>query len=171
MKVHELFEAKEEKSSTPIDAIAQLLFKKNAGLVTDPKRDKEKQYIGVAHAKSTIKDDSGKPLHLTFDNSTDSEDFEIDSLTPRKIEKGGDLDRAIKKLYQKHELDTKKKTGYVVKGDTSYLRELVLGKKLGKPAVKLVADLIKMLKGGKEEETEDEVKEKATEKKSKKKEK
>src|ERR1039457_5543747 len=116
MKVCDLFEKKEEKS-LPVDEIAQMLFKKNAGLVKDPKHDKDKDYLGVAHEKSLIRTQNGKPLHLTFDNSTDSGEFEIDSLTPLKIEKGGDLDREIKKLFSKHDVESKKNTSYVVKSD------------------------------------------------------
>jgi hypothetical protein len=168
MKVQELFETKEKQ--VPVDTIAMLLFKKKAGIVTDPKRDDEKKFIGVAHEKSTIKGPNGKPITLTFDNSTDSGDFEIDSLTPLKIEKGGDLDKEIKRLFHKHEVDTKKKTGYVIKGDVSYLREIVLGKTLGRPAVRLVSDLLRLLKSGSEgeEETEEDVKNASSKKSSKK---
>jgi hypothetical protein len=161
MKICELFEQKEEKEKLlPVDQIAMLLFRKKAGIVTDPKRDKDKKYIGVAHEKSTIKGLTGKPLTLTFDNSTDSGDFEIDSLTPLKIEKGGDIDKQIKKLYAKHEIGTKKKIGYIVKTDVSYVREIVLGEKLGRPAVKLVQDLLKILKplSGETDETEEDAK-------------
>ena len=162
MKISDLFEQKEEKEKLlPVDQIAMLLFRKKAGIVTDPKRDKDKKYIGVAHEKSTIKGLTGRPLTLTFDNSTDSGDFEIDSLTPLKIEKGGDIDKQIKKLYAKHEIGSKKKVGYIVKTDVSYIREIVLGEKLGRPAVRLVADLMKILKplsGDSPNETEEAVK-------------
>jgi hypothetical protein len=170
MKVHELFENKKEKLM-PVDSIAMLLFKKKAEVITDPKHE-DKKFIGVSHEKSTIKDENGKSLNLTFDNSTESGDFEINSLTPLKIEKGGDLDREIKRLFTKHELESKKKTGYVVKGDISYLREIILGKQLGRPAVKFVSDLLKLLRKGasEEEETEEDVKKASSEKKSSKKE-
>jgi len=147
MKICDLFEEKQEKESLlPVDAIAMALFKCKAGIVIDAKRDKDKKYIGVSHEKSTIKGPTGKALNLTFDNSTDSGEFEIDSLTPLKIEKGGAVDKEIKKLFVKHDLDTKKKMSYMVKADSAYLREIHLGKKLGRPAVKLVTDLIKILK-------------------------
>jgi len=159
--MRDLFEKKEE-NLLPVDSIAMMLFRKKAGIVVDPKRDKDKKYIGVAHEKSTLKDSKGKALNLTFDNSTDSGEFEIDSLTPLKIEKGGAIDKEIKKLFSKHEVDTKKKTSYLVKSDSAYLREIHLGAKLGRPAVKLVSDLIKILKrqeGGEEsEESVDDVK-------------
>lgn len=147
MKVWELFENKDkEEKLLPVDSIALLLFKKKAGIVTDPKRDKNKTYIGVSNEKSTIKNLTGKFLNLSFDNSTDSGEFEIDSLTHLKIEKDGDIDKEIKKLYSKHDIDTKKKIGYLVKSDVTYLREIHLGKILGRPSVKLVIDLIKILK-------------------------
>ena len=166
MKVFELFEAQEKETLLPVDAIAMMLFKKKSGLIIDTKRDKSKSYIGVAHEKSQIRSQSGKSLNLTFDNSTDSEEFEIDSLTPLKIEKGDDIDKAIKKLFVKHDLGIKKGTGYILKGDASYLREIHLGKKLGKPAVKLVADLLKILKGleSPDENQDDEDTEKETKK-------
>lgn len=160
MRVSDLFEEKKEHL-LPVDEIAMLLFKKRAGIVKDAKRDKDKDYLGVAHHKSTLKGRDGKHLHLTFDNSTDSGEFEIDSLTPLKIEKGGEVDRAIKKLFSKHDLDTKKKVGYVVKSDAAYVREIHLGKKLGRPAVKLVGDLLKLLRGSaKPEKSEEEPEEK-----------
>jgi len=148
MKVHDLFEKKSEEVEKllPVDSISMMLFNQKAGIVKDVKRDKDKTYVGVAHEKSTVKDTNGKPLHLTFDNSTDSGEFEIDSLTPLKLVKGDDVDRAIKKLFVKYEVETKKKVGYVVKGDETYLRELHLGKKLGKPAVRLVGEFLKIIK-------------------------
>ena len=159
MKVSDLFEAKdkeaEEKAALPVDAICQLLFKKKAGLVKDPKRDKDKDYIGVNHSVSSIKGPSGKPLHLTFDNSTDSGEFELNSLAPLQIEKGGKIDKAIKKLFSKHEVESKKKTNYTVKSEGVYLREIHLGKKLTRGAVKLVMDLIKLLKNTDDVEDEE----------------
>jgi len=166
MKLREILEAKEE-NLLPVDAIAMMLFKQKAGIIKDPKRDKDKTYLGVAHTKSSIKGPTGKALPLTFDNSTDSGEFELDSLTPLKIIKGSDTDKAIKKLFSKHELDVG--TGYVVKGDETYLRELSLGKKLGRPAVKLVSDVAKLLKTleGAEDKPEDEVKDETSDKKAK----
>ena len=147
MKLNDLFEEKEEKEKLlPVDSIAMLLFRRKAGIVTDPKRDKDKKYIGVSHEKSTIKGPTGKFLNLTFDNSTDSGEFEIDSLTPLKIEKSGAIDKEIKKLFAAYEIETKKRTGYLVKADVAYLREIHLGAKLGRPAVKLVTDLIKIIR-------------------------
>jgi hypothetical protein len=145
MKVTEIFEAKEE-TLLPVDSIAMMLFKQKAGEVKDTKRDKDKIYIGVSHEASTIKGSTGKVLHMTFDNSTDSGEFEIDSFTPLKIEKGSDIDKLIKKSYAKHELESKKKFSYMVKGGVSYLREIHLGKKLGKSAVRFVSDLLKIIK-------------------------
>jgi len=159
MKLCELFEAKDkEEKLLPVDSIAMMLFKQKAGIVTDPKRDKDKKFIGVAHERSIIKSSSGKPLSLTFDNSTDSGEFEIDSLTPLKISKGDDLDKEIKKLFSKYELDVKKGTSYMVKSDSAYLRGIHLGAKIGSPAVKLVAELIKILKkaGGDDKDTPEE---------------
>lgn len=149
MKICELFEAKTEKKESllPVDVISMMLFKKKSGIITDPKRDKNKKYVGVSNERSVIKDVNGKSIRLTFDNSTDSGEFEIDSLTPLKIEKGGAIDKSIKKLFTKHELDTKKTVGYLVKGDTSYIREIHLGEKLGRSAEKLVTDLLKILRG------------------------
>ena len=159
MKVSDLFEAKDkaekEESALPVDAICQLLFKKKAGLVKDPKRDKDKDYIGVNHSVSSIKGPSGKPLHLTFDNSTDSGEFELNSLAPLQIEKGGKIDKAIKKLFSKHEVESKKKTNYTVKSEGVYLREIHLGKKLSRGAVKLIMDLIKLLKNTDEVEDDE----------------
>jgi len=166
MKICDLFEEKKKEKLLPIDAIAMLLFRQKAGIVKDPKRDKDKDYLGVAHEKSTIKGANGKPINLTFDNSTDSGEFEIDSLTPLKIEKGGAIDKQIKKLFLKHEIDTKKKLGYIVKSDVSYLREISLGTKLGRSAQKLVIDLLKILKQGKDED-EDVEQEKPSKKKDK----
>lgn len=144
MKLQDLFEAK--KNLLPIDAIAMALFKKKAGIVKDPKRDKEKDYLGVTNSASSIKTEAGKILHLSFDNSTDSGEFEIDSFTPLKIERGTDLDKAIKKLFSKYEISSKKKLGYILKGDVSYLREIHLGKKLDSNTVTFVHALIKTIK-------------------------
>jgi hypothetical protein len=159
MKIFELFEEKEKESLLPVDSIAMALFKKKAGEVKDPKRDKEKTYIGVQHEASVIKRQDGKTLYLTFDNSTDSGEFEIDSFTPLKIERGTEIDKKIKKAFSKHEIESKKKISYMVKGDVSYLREIHLGKKLGRPAVRFVHDLIKILKilnSEKDQNTEEE---------------
>ena len=152
MKLEELFEA---KNTLPIDAIALALFKKKAGIVKDPKRDKEKDYLGVTNSASTFKHD-GKTLHLSIDNSTDSGEFEIDSFTPLKLERGGDIDKAIKKLFKKFEIDSGKKIGYILKGETSYIREIHLGKKLSSNSVRFVQALIKLIKtGAVDDESED----------------
>lgn len=158
MKICDLFEEKKEEKLLPIDAIAMMLFRKKAGIIKDPKRDKDKDYLGVAHEKSTLKANNGKSISLTFDNSTDSEEFEIDSLTPLKIEKGSSEDKQIKKLFLKHEIDTKKKVGYIVKSDVSYVREIYLGKKLGRQAVKLVTDLLKIIKSKEDVDNPEEAK-------------
>ena len=157
MKILELFEEKEKESLLPVDSIAMALFKKKSGEVKDPKRDKEKIYIGVQHEASIIKKPDGKSLYLTFDNSTDSGEFEIDSFTPLKIERGTEIDKKIKKAFNKHEIESKKKISYMVKGDVSYLREIHLGKKLGRSAVRFVHELIKILNSaGKDKDTEEE---------------
>jgi hypothetical protein len=77
-------------------------------------------------------------------------------LTPLKIEKGGDLDKQIKKSYSKHELESKKKFSYMVKSGSTYLREIHLGKKLGKSAVRFVSDLVKILRSSAKPESKEE---------------
>lgn len=145
MKLVELFESdsSDKKPSVPVDQIAMLLFRQKAGKVTDPKR-KGEEFIGVSHGISVFKIND-KPVRLTFDNSTSSGEFEINSLVPFQIERGSDKDELIKKYYKKKKIDSKKRFGYIVKDDTSYLREIHLGKELTADTVKFVADLVKII--------------------------
>jgi hypothetical protein len=159
MKIFDLFEEKKKEDLFPVDRIALALFKKKAGLVKDLKRDKDKFYIGVQHESSSIKRPDGKPLYLTFDNSTDSGEFEIDSLSPLKIEKGDATDKKIRKLYTKHELESKKKIGYIVKGDVTYIREIHLGKVLSGSSVLFVNEFIKLMNSLGEDLPKEETKE------------
>ena len=128
-----------------IDAIAKKLFSKKAGPVKDLKRSKDAKYFGVAHTRSNIIADNEKALMLTFDNSTDSGEFEINSLAPLNVVKGSDKDRAIKKLYHDHEIKSKKRTNYIVKDADPVLREVHLGKEIDKDTVRFVVDLLKIL--------------------------
>lgn len=139
--------SKEDEKLLPIDKIAIALFNKKAGPVKDLKRSKDAEFLGVSHTRSLIAGPDGKRLSLTFDNSTDSGEFEINSLTPMNITRGSDKDKQIKKLYTKHGVESKKKIGYTTKDDDeTVVREVHLGKMLSKNAVKFVHELISILK-------------------------
>ena len=149
--------AKEEENVLPIDKIAMMLFNKKAGPVKDLKRSKEAEFLGVSHTRSLITDKAGKRMFLTFDNSTDSGEFEINSLTPLAIAKGSAADKQIRKLYTKHGVASKKKVGYSVQDDdTTIVREVHLGKTLGKNAVKFTSELLSILKAPATEGNEEE---------------
>jgi hypothetical protein len=143
------------KSAKPhLNKISMMLFGEKCGPVSDPKRSKEAKYFGVANTRSKIHDSKGRGIKLTFDNSTDSGEFEINSLTPLKIVKDSDLDKKIRSLYKRHKVHSKKKTDYVdVDGDV-LLRELHLGEAPSESAVKLVRDTLKLIRGEKLEEPE-----------------
>jgi len=128
-----------------IHAIARLLFGTKARAVKDSKRGKEAKFFGVAHERSRIKDPKGKPLMLTFDNSTDSGEFEINSLLKLDIEKDGDIDLEIKKLFKEFQVKSKKKMNYVMQGDRYVLREIHLGKEINELTVAMVEKLLKLL--------------------------
>jgi hypothetical protein len=148
MKLQELLEAAKEKEIKvePIDMIAILLFGKKSGPVKDLKRSKDAIFLGVSSEKSNLKDLDGKPLVLTFDNSTDSGEFEIDPLTSLKIEKGTEIDKSLRSLYHKYSITSKKKIGYISKDDKIYVRELHLGKELTKSTAKMVREALQILK-------------------------
>lgn len=154
MKLHELYEAKEAKQeSKPIDKrlssflnkITQLLFKTGADWVKDKKRSKEAIFLGVVHTDSVIKDSKGKALKLTFDNSTDSGEFELNSLSPLMIEKGSDLDNAINELFSKHRIKSSKKTNYISRDGKMVMREIHVGVDLGLDTVKFIKDVIDLI--------------------------
>ena len=136
-----------------ISKISSMLFGVKPGPVVDKKRSKEAKFFGVSDTKSRLQDHNGKSIRLTFDNSTDSGEFEINSLTPLKIKKGSELDKKIKALYKKHKVSSSKKTNYVdVDGDLM-MREIHIGQSPTESAVKLVRDAIRLIKG---ESVEDE---------------
>lgn len=146
-------------SKSKINHIAQILFNQDAGPVKDLKRSKEAKFFGVANAKSTILDSKGDGIRLTFDNSTDSGEFEINSLSPLKIVKGSEEDSAIKSLYKALKIESKKKTNYVVIGDQTLMREVHLGKVITSDTIKFVKGLLKIVKkADPEEEAESEKK-------------
>jgi hypothetical protein len=164
-----LEEAKEEKvpvltdevkeAKPNLNKISAMLFGKKCEPVVDEKRSKEPKYFCVANTRSKLLDAKGRGIRLTFDNSTDSGEFEINSLTPLKIVQGSDLDKAIKALYKKHKVQSKKKTNYLDVDGEMLMREIHLGTSPGEPAVRLVKDAIKLIRGEKvEDEAEEEPK-------------
>jgi hypothetical protein len=149
MKLQHLFERKTmtlAEVEPYVDKICRLLFGQPAAPVTDPKRKGE--FLGVANGLASIADASGNRLTLTFDNSTASGEFELNSLTPLHIVKGSNLDLEIAKLYKEHDLPSKKKLGYIEKGGDLVLREIHFGKNLDENAINFVMDLIANLKHG-----------------------
>ena len=85
---------------------------------------------------------------LTFDNSTDSGEFEVNSLVPLMIERGTPEDHKILSLYRKFGVRSKKKTSYIAHGDKIVLRELFLGKDVDENAVRFMKAVVKILRGG-----------------------
>lgn len=167
MKLQELFEAVDTTSAESeniksmkdeIDHCAKAIFGVHAGPVKDPKRSKEAIFYGVAHTKSNLVDARGKSVYLTFDNSTDSKEFEINSLVPLKIERGSDEDREIKTLYKKYDVRSKKKLGYIAYGDLIVLREIHVGKDIDTNTVKFIKETMRILsnKPAEEEPKDDE---------------
>jgi hypothetical protein len=146
-----------------LNKIAVLLFGKKCEPVTDPKRSKKPIFFGVDNARSKILDARGKGVKLTFDNSTDSGEFEINSLTPLKIVQGGDLDKQIKALYKKFKVSSRKKTNYLDVEGEMLLREIHLGVSPNEQTVKLVRDVLKLVRGEKVEDEDEEPKEEVKE--------
>jgi hypothetical protein len=143
-------------SKSSINRIAQMLFRQDAGPVKDLKRSKEAKFFGVADARSVFIGPNGKGVRLTFDNSTDSGEFEINSLVPLGITKGSEEDKAIKQLYKDLEIESKKRTNYIISGDQTLLREIHLGKVITHDTVKMVRAITKMLRKEEPEEKKDE---------------
>lgn len=165
MKLQELFEATDVTSADSdrvtsmkdeINRCAKIIFDREAGPVKDLKRSKEAIFFGVSHHKSRLTDSNDKPLFLTFDNSTDSTEFELNSLVPLMIEKGSDQDKKILSLYRKFEIKSKKKTNYINHGDQTVLREIHLGTDITKDTVKMVKALMKVLANLPDDEAEEE---------------
>lgn len=142
-----------KESKPAANRIAHLLFKQKAGPVTDKKRSKLPIFWGVAHEESTVLNQKGDKIKLTFDNSTDSHEFEINSLSPLSIEKGSELDDEIKALYGKHKVRSSKKTNYTLRGGKTVMREVHLGVVLGDHAVDLVRDLCELIRSDLSRET------------------
>lgn len=147
------------KAAKPhLNKISSMLFGQKCGPVVDAKRGKEAKFFGVANARSKLLDSKGRGIKLTFDNSTDSGEFEINSLTPLKIVRGGDLDKKIKALYKRHKVESKKKTNYLDVDGDMVLREIHLGVSPNEHAIKLVRDVLKLIRGEKlEDESKEEV--------------
>jgi hypothetical protein len=135
-----------EEMRGEIDKIAHLLFKKEGGYVRDTKRGPEYKYYGVSNQKSVLRSAKGKLMMITFDNSTDSGEFEINSLAPLDIEKGGDTDKKIRALYRTYDIRSKKRTNYILKDAGTVMREIHLGRHINKNTVKFVKEVIKLLK-------------------------
>src|ERR1035437_8806814 len=158
-------EATSEKGEAVKDAkphlnkISTLLFSKKCEPVIDEKRSKKPIFFGVDNTRSKLVDAKGKSIKLTFDNSTDSGEFEINSLTPLKIVQGGDLDKQIKALYKKFKVSSRKKTNYLDVEGEMLLREIHLGVSPNEQTVKLVRDVLKLVRGEKVEDEDDEPKE------------
>lgn len=139
-----------EEMRPEIDKIAHLLFHKEGGYVRDTKRSPDYKYYGVSNQRSLLKSAKGKHMMITFDNSTDSGEFEINSLAPLEIEKNGETDKKIRALYRTFEIKSKKRTNYILKGEGTVMREIHLGKHINKNTVKFVKEIIKLLKSAEE---------------------
>ena len=136
-----------------IDQIARMLFSTTfAGPVKDTKRSKEAKYWGVAHTKSTLTDESGKSIPLTFDNSTDSGEFEVNSLVPLNIERGSEQDNKLHSLYRKMEIPSKNKVKYIAHGDKIVVREIYLGKEITETTVRFMKHVMHILTGTSEDD-------------------
>lgn len=135
-----------EKTRSMIDKIAEMIFHHKGGYVRDLKRSKDYKYYGVSNSKSVLKTDKGKHLMITFDNSTDSGEFEINSLAPLKIVKGGELDKKIRALYRTFEIKSKKRTNYIMKDGEVVMREIHMGKHIHKHTVAFAKEVMKLLK-------------------------
>lgn len=135
-----------EKMRSFIDKIAKMLFGKNGDYVRDLKRSKDYKYYGVMNEKSHIKTHKNRHLKLTFDNSTHSGEFEINSLSALKIQYNGDTDKKIRALYRTFEIKSKKRTNYIMREGIPVLREIHLGKHIDKRTVAFVKEVIKLLK-------------------------
>jgi hypothetical protein len=128
-----------------VDKISMMLFKQRSGLVKDLKRSKEAKWLGVANTSSVLVDARGKHLRLTFDNSTDSGEFEINSLADLMIEKGSEPEKELRELYQAHEIKSKKKLNYVYNRGKMVVREIHLGKVVDEKTVDFMKDVMKVL--------------------------
>jgi hypothetical protein len=179
MKIQELLESVDTTSidsdniksmREDIDHCAKLIFGIHAGPVKDSKRSKEAIFFGVAHQKSNLADSRGKSVYLTFDNSTDTKEFEINSLVPLLIERGTPEDREILALFRKYDIKSKKKTSYIAHGDQIVLREVNVGKQITSNTVKFVKALMRVLSHQPAEETKDDSKKKEDPKPAQKKE-
>lgn len=147
MKLSSLFEKKADPASGPfIDKICRLLFGISSGEVRDSKRAGE--FYGVANQLSSITDKNGNHLTLTFDNSTASGEFELNSLAPLQIIKGSQLDLELAKMHREHDIPSVKKLGYIQKGNETVLREIYFGKILDENAINFLVDLLANLKHG-----------------------
>lgn len=142
MKLFELREEKPKKISPFLNKITQLIFKQGADWVHDKKRSKEAIFLGVANTESLVTDPKGKRLKLTFDNSTSSGEFELNSLSPLMIEKGSMLDGELLALFDKHHVKSVKKINYITKEGKTVIREIHVGKELGPDEVKFVGDML-----------------------------
>ena len=146
-----------------LNKISSMLFGKKCEPVVDDKRSKKPIFFGVANTRSKIVDPKGKGVKLTFDNSTDSGEFEINSLTPLMIIQGDPLDKQIKALYKKFKVSSRKNTNYLDVDGQMVMREIHLGVSPDESAVKLVRDALKLIRGEKlddeDEEPKKEVKE------------
>ena len=145
MKLQHLFEKHDLASEPYIEKVCKLLFNRvSPGAVEDTKRKGE--FFGVSNTLSVITDKDGNHLTLTFDNSTASGEFELNSLAPLEIVKGGPMDSEIKQMYKEHDLKSAKKLGYIEKSGELVLREIHFGKMLDENAINFCLDLIVVLK-------------------------
>jgi hypothetical protein len=140
MKLFEVLGLDHDESKPFVDKICKLLFKHEGGTVYDRKHG-DTAFYGVQHEESTLTDENGNKLWLTFDNSTSSKEFGLNSLTPLHIKRGSDIDLAIHKLYNMHKLKSKHKVKYIIRGKDAVVREVHLGKDLNEKAVQFISDL------------------------------
>ena len=132
-------------SSVWVDKIADALFGIPTGPVVDKKRSPDPIFNGVDNKRSRLSTPNGKPLWLTFDNSTDSGEYEINSLVPLRVERGTEVDLKIHRLYKALKVRSKKRVEYVDLDGKTYLRELYLGENPNEASLKLVKAFMKLI--------------------------
>lgn len=128
------------------DKICKLVFKEPGDWIADKKRSPERKYYGVSNKIAVVFDPDGNHLKMTFDNSTDSGEWELNSFTPLMIVKGSPLDLEIRKLFSEHEVRSSKKVGYIERNGQTVIREVHFGKTLDERSIRLAMDLIANIK-------------------------
>lgn len=136
--LNELLDTQGKVNKPFVDKICKLLFRLEG--------EEDNGSYGIVNKPSTLADKDGVELNLTFDASNAQREYELNSLTPLGIEKNSETVKELERMYSEHGVKSKAKLKFVTKSGKSVLRGLNFGSVVDEKVLRMIQDVLVMLK-------------------------